>query len=145
MRERQNRRSALKCLAGVVLVGLVLGSAVCHAGGGTLTGTITIPIITDRPETQPFAPHPGWVDFYAAGDSKAVSGRIGTDGHFEVPELSGTFSVIASFDEMEMHPIILPVWKSRGKGDETPEIPIVINILGPMRSASHPAGIWPRP
>jgi hypothetical protein len=103
----------------LVFIGMLVPTG-C-AKSQTITGTVTVPIITDRPGRQPFAPHPGWVDLYGRGESTAVSARIGEDGHFDVSGLEGQYSAIASFDVMETHPIILPRWNS----NEDLEIPIV--------------------
>lgn len=73
-------------------------------------GTVTLPYITGRPDRQPFTGHPGWIDVYQPGDSTGVSARIGPDGTFELEPPDRPVSLIASFDKMEIPPVIVPAW-----------------------------------
>lgn len=87
-------------------------------------GRFTIPYVTGRPGTQPFAGHPGWLDAYPAGSGEGVFTPIGNDASFELPRLEGgkPVALIAMFDKIETPPVIVPNYTGRGD----PDLPIPV-------------------
>lgn len=73
-------------------------------------GAIVFPYITGRPGVQLFAPHPGWIDLFPAGDTAGVGAEITADGRFTLPQPVGRVSLIAGFERMETAPLIASNW-----------------------------------
>lgn len=85
------------------------------------THTITIPYVTGREGTQPFAGHPGWVDVFEKGVTRGIGARIDDKAHFELPERTPAkpLCLIATFDRLETPPVIVPDFKP-GDGHALP-------------------------
>ena len=90
---------------------LVLGAvAMINPAALAGKGTFTVPQVTGRPATQPFAGHPGWVDVFKRGYGVGTSARIAEDGTFELPDPDKPVCLVAMFDKIETPPVILPRW-----------------------------------
>jgi len=79
----------------------------------------TIPYVTGRPGTQPFAGHPGWVDAYAAGNGEGVFARVGDDATFTLPQpkKDKPLCLIVMFDKIETPPLVFPNFRAAAKQD----------------------------
>jgi len=102
-------------------------------------GRFTIPYVTGRPGTQPFAGHPGWVDAYVAGNGEGVFARVGDDATFSLPQPPGDkpLCLIVMFDRIETPPLVFPNFRPAGRQD----VPI------PVEYACVPEGypeVWDR-
>jgi len=87
------------------------GEPVSAADGG-----IVFPFITDRPGTQMFYPHTGWIDMFPPGDSTGVGTAVASGGTFTLPSPAQPVPLIAGFERMETAPLILPGWTSTPDG-----------------------------
>lgn len=71
---------------------------------------ILLPVITGHAQLEPFTGHEGWVDVYTSESSVAESARIGRDASFHIERPKSQSVLIASFDRLELLPIIIPGW-----------------------------------
>lgn len=71
---------------------------------------ILLPVITGHAQLQPFTGHEGWVDVYASGSSEVKSARISKDASFHIERPKSHAVLVASFDRLELLPIIIPEW-----------------------------------
>jgi len=120
-------------LVGVIAIALWCGA---DAAG---QNTFTVPYVTGRPGSQPFAGHPGWVDAYHAGNGEGISARIGDDARFSLPKpkKDKPLCLMVMFDEIETPPIIVPNFPVDNKQDVP--IPVVYACIPP----GYP-GVWDR-
>lgn len=79
----------------------------------------TIPYVTGRPEMQPFAGHPGWVEVFTEGSSAGIGARIDDRAVFRLPDGAGDRRawLIATFDRLETPPVIIPDFDPARGGD----------------------------
>jgi hypothetical protein len=99
--------------AACVAVAAVVCIAALGAGPGpasAASGTVLCPVVTGSDQTIPFTPHQGWVDVYQPGDSTGRSARVGADARFDLGTIKTPVALIASFDRVEVLPIIVGKW-----------------------------------
>jgi len=103
----------------VVRIMIVLSILVASAARAAQTHTFTVPCVTGRQGTQPFADHPGWVDVYARGASRGVGARIDDKARFELPRQTDEKDqvLVATFDRLETPPVIIPAFTPDEGGD----------------------------
>lgn len=87
-----------------------------------LRGRVTIPVVSDRSDRQPFAGHPGWLDAYGPGGGQGVSVRIGDDAGFAIESAPRPRCVIVTFDAIETPPLIVPRWPIAPGSNDLPMI-----------------------
>ncbi|MBI4582025.1 MAG: hypothetical protein HY718_20175 [Planctomycetes bacterium] len=61
---------------------------------------LTVPIVSGRPERQPFTGHPGWIDGYAPGSERSVSARLKPDATFDLPDPQQPMALIVCLDRL---------------------------------------------
>jgi hypothetical protein len=103
------------------------------------THTLTIPYVTGRDGSQPFTDHTGWVDVFDQGVSKGEGARVDDKARFELPdrETKKPQCLIATFDRLEMPPVIIAGFEAAGGGE----------LAIPCEYACVPAGypdVWDR-
>jgi hypothetical protein len=102
--------AALPCLLASVFPLATCSQPAPTRPGESPSASVTIPIVTGRPGSQPFAGHPGWIDLHAPGESSGVSARVGRDARFDLAKPAQPSALILTLDRLEIPAVIAPGW-----------------------------------
>jgi hypothetical protein len=103
-------------IAGTLSAWAIAASSIMANGG---EARFTLPFVTGRPGTQPFAGHPGWVDAYHAGHGEGISARINDQAAFKLPspKKNSPVALMVMFDQLEAPPLVIPNFDPQTAGD----------------------------